>query len=216
MAALGNVGYIPALNENLEVKLYTICNNQLAVNVLHFQVASIAAGGARLGPMATQIDTDWATVLIPAMTADAEYRGAAVQPITTVPIAPPAWDVGAAGVGTVAGQPMPTGVCGVLKKRTTGVGRKKRGRFYIPFPAEAHNDDGLTVNAAGVTLYTDIATLIGAGHLVTDGAASSVLAPVIWNRVTGGVTLVTQVVVRSEWGRQDRRSPTGKPNLPPL
>lgn len=208
-----------AVNDTIEIKLYSFCRDQLGINVLHYRVT----GGTNLttvdGVQAADFAFDqFATVLTNLMSDSADFVGTSFQKVRPAPATLAFFSTAASVPGAIVGDVLPLQSTGLITKRTDSIGRANRGRVYIPFPPESLND------AAGLptlgyvngldTLAEKIMGPINVGT-ITD-PFSITLAGVVYHRSAGGSTLITTTVSRRKWATQRRRGSYGKPNVNPF
>jgi hypothetical protein len=204
-----------AVNDIWEVRVVTQQVNQIALNVLHYQVT--AQVGADQSPLAvaTRMNTWVRNEYIAMMTNTASYQGIYAQKIRPLPASAPASFTNSAP-GSAGSQALPSQTCGLISIRGALAGRHNSGRTYIPFPDEA---DSINPNVPTAGYLTNAAVLMGvlAGPVtVTTGATNATLAQVIYNRTTGTAVLVTEGRVRPGWATQRRRGFFGASNRSPL
>lgn len=199
------------------VRVRVICSykNQIGLNIRYWRCNSIVNAGVTDLEIATQISSDIDTLYREVLSAQAFYEGVGVQIIS--PVKREEFVVLThRGAGLVAGDPMPTQVCGLIKMTTGFAGRSKRGRMYIPFPGEASSEEDQAYPTA--QYVTDIQAI---GDYFTDiitfevGANEALGHWWLFNpnsEVPGG-TGVTAAIARRNWATQRRRGQLGRPNV---
>jgi len=120
------------------------------------------------------------------------------------------------GAGLVAGDAMPPGTSLSVERRTGVGGRKNRGRFYIPFPSEFHNDANGHPNAAYLALAATLATATIQTIGLTGGANEVGVAPVQWPSDVGVGRLITSMKTATEWTMNNSRSHKSSLNTTPV
>lgn len=118
--------------------------------------------------------------------------------------------------GTGAGDAMPPGTALSVERRTGVGGRKNRGRFYIPFPSELHNDANGHPTAAYLTLAATLATATIQTVAMTGGANEVGIAPVQWPSDVGVGRLITSMKTATEWTMNNSRSHKSSLNTTPV
>lgn len=200
------------------VEVKTICSLglQLSFNITHYRIVSetVVTGHLQDGEIAATFGAFNNSLIAPLIVAHAQTEGATAQIIRPTPH-PFAYSINQSG-GTGIGDSMAKQTAGVVTKLTTGIGRAKRGRFYIPFPAEGNNDSAGRPDAA----YQALAATMGNGlftapFTVTGIKGSAVLQPVIYHRATGTTDDIVGFAVRTKWGTQRRRGDFGAINQLP-
>src|SRR5580765_6163558 len=101
-----------------EIKTYCRMNDQLGINVLHYEVTTLSAG---FEPTASDVAAAFAanlgTALRDCMTQNAEYRGCTAQKIGGGSVSLLGISLVNAGVGSQASDGLPTINCGIFTKR---------------------------------------------------------------------------------------------------
>jgi len=194
-----------SINDVVEVKLYAHSEGQYSVNTLHYKVTAAAGGGSTDEIFAGELSDMFPDRLKAAMSVQATYEGLTVQIIRPTR-RPRVINIVGRDVGGVAGDILPRQVAGLIQKRTTTASRSGRGRMFVPFPSETHNNpDGFPVIA-----YTDLLDLLATTMLTTvvsaDGANTSTLVPCLYNRNTHATILLTGAISGSTWGTCRRRA----------
>lgn len=178
----------------------------ISLNILHYRVSAIAGTGKGDQDIADAMDLNYAATYKAYLSADAAYRGVIVQKIRPLPLSLAVTSDIGAGPGTaVIGDLLPTQVCGMITKQTTGAGRAKRGRIYMPFLGE----DDVTDSQPNVVYLARLAVTLPTflnGVLVGAPPDTVQLLPVIFHRVPGTSDDLTSVVRRSYSVTQRRRS----------
>lgn len=199
-----------------EIKVYNTYENQLGLNVLHFQ--SIASNGTDPSALfvAKRASTVFAPLYIALLNNLATFYGVTAQRLAPTK---QAWDYDRkdTDVGTGGADPMPKQVAGFFYKRSLTSDRHGRGRVYVPFPAKQNEDAGESQpNAAYMTALTALANQYKNGFTVTEGGTTEVMAPYIYNRVTGATIRVTYCQSVKKWATQRRRGDFGRINTMPF
>lgn len=190
------------------VTLVSKVNEQRAITGCHFLASGLVGVAPQYIDVAVYFDTNVTTDFKKLMSTAAKYLQTEVRRVYPLP-ATEAWTAQANnGIGTSATDLLPTQVCGLLKKKSDIAGRKHRGRMYLPFPGEGHNDgDGRPNGSYTGLLGTFGSTFLTTHTVPTVGATGAiVLEPVIYHPTDHTVTKVTEAIVRYKWGTQRRRS----------
>lgn len=189
------------------IRAYCLQGNQLGLNVLHY-VASLPTGsGVTEAEVAGAFNTTTASKYADCLNAQAEYRGASVQNITSVPSSANGYDP-VTSVGTVTGDPLPGAVSGIIGLKTAKAGRKYRGRVYIPFPGEADNTVAGVPSGGYNGRLNSLAAAIK-GFTVTGVGGTMKFDLVVYHRATHTWDNVTTTISRARWATQRRRSDFG-------
>jgi len=205
-----------ATGDVVRVKIACTCRNQLALNVLHYQ-CTLSSGSVTTADCATRIDQVVEPQMKPLLSVNAQYYGVNVQLIDPVAAAADT-EAGNAGAGTATGDVLPLQVCGIITKRSALLGRKHRGRMYIPFPSEADNDSNGVPSSTYFTNLAVLAAVVLAPITVSPGGGTLTLFPCIYHK---GQVPLTDILIgwtrRQRWATQRRRGDFGRPNsLPPF
>jgi len=194
----------------------TLNTAQIAVNVRHYRVSGIAGTGVTQQAITDAINTAWAPLYKPLLAANAQYRGIGVQKIFPVPPTAETINASLNGVGTAAGDMLPTQTCGLLQLRTTFAGPYYRGRVYLPFPAEGDSDANGAPTAGYVVNALALATQMKLTFAVTVGANQNTMIPIIWHRATLAYSDITVINGIFRWATQRRRGTFGQTNTVPF
>lgn len=200
----------------LEARFVCFVPNQVGINVRHYGVSGVI--GAPTGvDVADYLDGVFESFYKSCISSQATYRGCGVKRLLAVPSAE---DIGIAnaGIGTGAGDLLPKQTCGLITLRTGLPGRGFRGRVYVPFPAEDDNDTDSTPTAAYITLLTAFGTQLKTvlPMVISVGVTEATLTPLVYHRLLGLGTAITQGTPRDRWASQRRRGDFGAMNLPPF
>jgi len=130
--------------------------------IMHYQATGIV-GVQTLEIAANAISELVSAAIKPLVTEAAVYEGLRARVVSPVPT-DVVFSTQGTGRGTVDGDSLPTYVSGLISLRTGFAGPSFRGRKYVPFPGELHNDDHgqpttgyLTLlNTLGVALTTPV------------------------------------------------------------
>lgn len=201
----------------MKVRFVCLFADQVGINVRHYRVTAETIPVPDLGDIATHFSLGFNNLYKNLLSAEANFRGVGVQKIFPLPLSVEVATVTNAGPGLETGDPLPGAVSGLIALTTDFGGRRGRGRSYIPFPAEAVNDD----NGAPTVIYQGNLTVLGntltGVRTIPVGGGSIELTPVIFNRMTPGSSLnVTGAIARTQWATQRRRSRQGGGDTPPF
>lgn len=189
----------------LEVKFYSRCEGQVAINVRHYVVDDIVGAGRTDAQMLDVIAADIAPRIQALLNEEAFYLGTSLQ-IIRLPRRPALVRVIESGAGTYAGEALPKQVAGLIKLVSADATRHGRGRFYAPFPSENANGADARPNAGYMDALDDLGEKLASPQVSTGGADSATAVPVIYNRTTHAVIRILDNVERQLWATQRRRS----------
>ncbi len=208
---------ILAIGQFLRQTIWTQKGNQAGLMVHHWRVSAVVAPA----PTDQEAVADLSTIIAPSikglLAAEASYLGSILSVVFPANLAPVFSTVGA-GVGTVAGEPLPTQVAGLITLRSAVAGRMGRGRKYVPFPGEADNVTGDGPTAGYVVRLNTLASNLTTQRTVASlGGGSAVLIPVIFRRALPNLSNdVNAFTSRTKWATQRRRGAFGRPNVAPF
>jgi len=205
-----------AVNDHYEIKNYCVSGDQIGINVRHFVVNALSAGGLTDQELADNFGSLAKSVYRPWMPATARWLGVTVQNLSTVPLPSPTISTTAGGDGTATGDALPTQNAGLIHLKAASGGRHGRGRVYAPFGAEVWNGSIGLINTPGTILLDAIRALWGDPLLLTVGLRATGLLPAIRNRATNVFTPVTTSAADDRWATQRRRGSFGRQNPIPF
>lgn len=194
-----------------EVALWSHMGVQAGIMVRHYRVLAVRGAGVTDAAIAALVSSEFAAKVKALLCTSATFEGATVQKISPAPVGSRTADLGDAGAGTGGATIMPPQVAGLITHRTSLAGKSKRGRSYIPFPAEEDSDAGNPTAAYVVKLDT-LASEFQQLLLVGTGGNEADLKPVVWSRKLSTATDITLSIARTVWATQRRRGSFGAPN----
>lgn len=209
--------YTPVVDDWLRLTIYCQEGDQVANNVFYFQLIGITGGGLDLKTISSLFGGRVKGAYAALMNNEARYYGCKAEVPFKVPV--PQWQTTSAPQNGTAGEtPLPRQTAGIITWYTEVIGKSKRGRTYIPFPAAEDQD---TPNDRPTPGY--VANLNGLADLLTidvelnDGAGNSaVLALGIRSQLLGTFEDVESYVSRYKWATQRRRGDYGQSNSTPF
>lgn len=215
MAAIGPGKDEPIFVEDyLEARVITQATDQVGLCVYHYQCINLT-GGVTLGQAVTQLSTTQAAAWKALMAAGAWLKGFDLRRIAPGNPSAYAFELGAADVGGTTGNLLARQTCGVISK-FTGLGRPAyRGRWYVPFPSVTDNHPEGKPATTYVAKLETLAAILVSNLVVTAGANTATLVPVIWHRSTKTGTRINSKRSNSKWGTQRRRGSYGQINILP-
>lgn len=205
---------MPSVGDVYEMIVYCTCGNQTSLNVRHWEVTGLDPGDFTDLDIAEAYNTRMRPEYLPLMSADANYWGCTVQKIRPLPIFERAVAPFIAA-GEEAAEVLPRQTAGVISLRTGVASRRKRGRVYVPFPAETQNEGDGQPTAAYLTDLESLAIAYMVPFNIVDGAETLTLESRVFSRLDNAFTPITDYILRSGWGTIRKRGFFGKPNGPP-
>lgn len=198
----------------VQVIFWTQEGDQAGLNVRHWRVDQLDAGSNLLSKISDALVTaDVPTKYKALISASASYAGMLIRviyPTLSLQYAEPA----GAGVGSVAGEPLPRQAAGFIRLRSEEPGKRRSGRVYVPFPSEADNVTGIGPSADYITRADSLGAQF-VSTLVWGTLGQAV--PVIYQRALPGASpRVRDEQALSAWATQRRRSTFGRTNLNPF
>lgn len=199
-----------------EVIGYVENGEQIAQNVLHFQVGVATQPGAGSQALADAYSTILAMFYKDSISANTTYLGASwrlVAPARTLAVT----SQSGKGIGTASTDELPRQTSAVISLSDGTPTRTGRGRIYWPFPVEANNDTGGVPSAAyRAKLSGYMGTLLN--MTILDGTMAPIADVKLMIRHNGPPVTFTPVAayrINTRWGTQRRRGSYGRPNVPP-
>lgn len=205
-----------AIGDVLQARFESVQGNQAAENIRQFRVSAEVAPVPTYGDVASGLGGIIGPELRALMSSSATYRGCAVRRISPLPLTLEQMSTNQAGVGAIAGDPLPPQVSGIVTLRTAMAGRRFRGRFYVPFPAESDNTSGHIPSSGYLSALINLQNSLALATVITVGLGSITVIPVIWSRRFRTTTDITLGVARAIWATQRRRGDYGRPNPPTI
>lgn len=192
---------------------------QSGLNNVNFLVTAITGTGAT----DAQFVAAWDAILSPLyrtlMTDGAQYYGCKAVRFSPLPVAVPVVSANHTVNGDAGTTPLPQAVAGLIKFLTGVIGRKGRGRIYVPFPDAAFNV-AHEPSGAYLTALSALATALNTVTLIGTSPNTSTVALCICAKPTKTFPaptpyLVDTWVAEDAWGTQHRRGDFGRLNPAP-
>lgn len=199
------MAHVVGVAEILEMKIFCTLSNQVSINVRHYRVAAVTGVTVTDLSIALALSPVFATPYKAMLAAPATYKGVSIQVIKPVGFDAQFSSVGN-GSGTGGDEALPPSNAGLIKLSTGLAGRKGRGRAYVPFPSESASNDQGECTTGYVTALDTLGTAFIATQVITAGGGTADLIPVLYNRVLGTGTTLTQRVSRGFFATQRRRT----------
>lgn len=199
-----------------------VCSSQkqFAFNIRHWRVEGMTAAGTQhLQALVDAFDILVAPRYKNIISPEARYEGSGMRRVAGG-VGPPSVELISLvnqGDGTSVGDILPRQASGIATLRSAFPGRSKRGRIYLPFPAEDDNSaDGTPTTAYLVRMRLLLDVLATSFTVVLAGGIGNVdLVPIIYQRGTGAQTNIVAYLDRDRWATQRRRSDFGALNASP-
>lgn len=192
-------------------------NGQSGLNTTHWEVGSTTGGGIPDTLLASTLDAALAPLYKALMTDAALYYGVKVFRKYPKATAVPVVADNNTGGGTAGSNALPTAVRGLLALKTSTIGKKGRGRLYLPFPDSA-DISGAEPTSSYVTRATALGTYLTTDLIITSGGLMSGLSLVVAPK--GAVSTwytVVSALGEQKWGTQHRSGDFGRLNpFPPF
>lgn len=216
-------GLLPIIGDVLQIRYCCYSEEQIALNVLHYRVNSVAGVGSPLTDIATFFDITMAAAYKELMGPFSKYRGVGVTNLT-----PPATvevsTTGLDGVGTMTGADLPTQVSYLVSLKTAKRGRGFRGRIYPGFPPSGYIGSDGQMNAEGIAaIEAWFGALPFTATVSSAGGNTATLGLGIYRRIANGLPLIPPAfepaiagVWKEKWATQRRRGQFGRTNVLPF
>jgi len=216
---------LPQLNigDVLEVRAYAYCSNQLAVNRHQFTISAFGGSGpVDFDSFSESLLIAMYSPYVTIMSKYAQFLGIGVKKVTTPnPTQEVAYPIAGSfidGTGLVDSAPLPTQVCGIMRRSGVFVsnGNVCHGRLYLPFPGVS-DDNGQGLPSSGyVNNVTVFANNISLPFNIPASGDIAYLVPQINSNQSGpaGDPNITLALGVQRWGTQRKRGSYGKMNYP--
>lgn len=199
-----------------EARVFATKGDQTAINVLHFDAATVIAGDVTLVEAANAFYDTWGPAFLPMASAAVSFRGVGLRQIT-IPLPVETFSTTAPANGTNTSPTMPTQVSGIVSYYTAVAGRGGRGRTYVPFPSQSANDTTDLPTTVYMELLTALVATYGTGWTVSGLSGGQMYLRLgVYHRLTKTFTPVIKTVPRVKWATQRRRGSEGRPNSSPI
>jgi len=188
---------------------------QNQMNVMRWIMESFTGTEPALDEIADEFSSQWATLILPMLPSTANYVGCKFRKLT-LPTTNQILSNNGAGPGTMTGHPLPTSNSLIVSARAITATPRRRGRVYLPSPTEDENDANgkptiayrAAIETAFETWLTDPVTVVGAA------GNAEMRYGFGGNGVGEGIQRCDYIIVRTEWGSQDRRRNNSRPDMP--
>lgn len=189
--------------------------SQYAANVFHYQCIAKTGTGATDIDATTFMEGTLATAYKLMMAATSSWwglRGQIIAPIRYVA----EFIAASRGAGALAGDLLPTQVCGLLHCHGSRAGARYRGRAYLPFPVEGRNSIDAKPTAAQVADMAALGSIVYQDILINNGGGNTLtLQPQIRSKTYGTNEPVLVQGAETEWATQRRRAGRTRSDTPP-
>jgi len=197
-----------AVADIIQVAVLCRANLRDAYNLYHYRVAALGAGGMTYEELALAMKSAAEATYPNLLSENAELIGVTTKRLKPLPQSV-AFNPGASNTpGVVTGDVMSRQTCGMITKQSQFSGPANRGRVYVPYPSETHNDADGNPLGAYVTLLGGLATAFLVPLSIVVGAKTCTIVPVIYSQETTLTTDVTKTQARPYWTTQRRRART--------
>lgn len=166
--------------------------------------------------VADLLSTLWAGTFKALINDNAVYRGVAVRRVSgAAPFKVQANSSIGIGPGTAGPISLPKQTAGVIALYAVYLGKRFRGRQFVPFPASADDaGDGTPSAGYAAKLLAHAAKLI-AGISIA-GSAQTILTPGLWHRSIPAIDSIVTFRLRGIWSTIKSRGDYGRANTSPI
>lgn len=187
--------------------LRNVCRapGQTSYNLSHWLTTAETAPVPALSTIVAQFETRFHLAYKAVMPSIVEWRGAGLRRVKPAPPSPEFFNITHAGPADLTSALLPTQTCGLITLLTQFSGRKFRGRKYVPFPSEEHNDADGVPTGPYLTALQGLANLFTTPLNVAAGGGSIDLSPVIYHRTAQTTDTIIGSVPKTVWATQRRR-----------
>jgi hypothetical protein len=202
-----------AINDIVQVTTFTWAQGQLGLNNRYYLITGLT-GAPTDSTFAQGFDTLVAPFYQAIMTSGSIYYGTKARIVKPFATTIPQYWSNNQGPGAVGTAGLPTQVRGMLKRTTATVGRKGRGRLYLPFPdaSSLAATPGFLPGGAYLVSVTNLANATEGAITLTVGALSIGCTSVITGKTLATPLKVTNWVAEKAWGTQRRSGSFGRQN----
>lgn len=211
------MGFFPVPGDTVEQRVITVAGNQVGMNIFHYGVTTVTTGGASLLEIATAVDPVIAPLYKNLLWTGAQYRGIGFTNLTGVRTIE--WAANAnAGIGLMAGNPLPTQTRSLISYQGNNAGAANRGRQYIPFPSVLAITASADLAAGYLANLVLLRTHLSATRVIIGVTGTLTMVPVIAHKphTPSNWAAVFQMFARTKFATQRRSGAYGKPNVPPF
>lgn len=199
----------------LQVTLVCKADTQFSQVVRHYSVQTVTGSPSTLEDFADGVESRFAPLFKAMMSSSAQWWGVKVQrlaPLKSVAVL----SISRRDDADVDGDLIPRQACGVIKLMTATGSRSARGRSFIPFASETHNNSNGDPEGAYITLLDSLGDSLIQDLSLTTGGRGSTSKAVVFSRKLNAVENLIARQSRTHWGSQRRRSNIGRPDADPL
>lgn len=201
------------LGERVRVKVQCSCGDQKAINTFHYVVTSVVNAGLTDVQLANYFDDEFSQWYVPLIAENAVYDHVSVGRYWPTPPTAEEINNDSTAPGQVGNGPaLPRQCCGIFTKTTRFIGRKYRGRAYVPFPGEGSNDLLGVPVAAYLTALGNLAseaTIVQNPAVGVDGLTLEPILQAGGDPTAINYTLITGSIIRNRWATQRSRGSYG-------
>jgi len=205
-----------AIGDIWEAKVYCQAGDQTALNVYHYRVGESTGLPVGDNVFAAKFESEVAAAYLELLSENAAFIAVGVRRIHPQPPTTDAFSKILGDTGSVLGDVLPRQVSGMITKQTGFGGRSFRGRAYIPFPGSSDSDINGKPSAAYVGRLNALTTKLELPFTVGTAPNTCIVYPVLYHRLDGSWTYISNMIGRPRWGTQRRRGDYGAVNLPPV
>jgi hypothetical protein len=159
--------------------------NQAVVNTFYYQqTTNNASGASDFSQLFDALDSNIFPPLASCVTADVTWGVAEIRRMVIPPAAPTGEDFDMNRFGGIATPTLPPANCVVIRRKTGFLGRKYRGRIYVPGIPSAWVTNGQLTNATGLIAFDNLAAVLRQ-PIASGGANPTTFTPVLATLVPG-------------------------------
>lgn len=209
---------MPTNGEIYAAKIACWYNGQLGLSVRHYRVENVVGAADLDQAFADQLATEFAPLYAAVIGDEAVFLGCSVRNLSVLPAPAAVASTTGETPGTVASPQMPSQVSGIITLRTAFAGRSRRGRAYIPFPTQVHNDAATDrPTNAYMLLIAFIAVELRQTQSVALGGSSADFVPIVLSQDADVppspiYAFILGTTPQPAWATQRRRGTYGASN----
>lgn len=195
-----------AIGDAITVRIICTAEGQVAYNVRHGIITALGGAGLPDSTLAADLATTLGPEYKDLIGTLARFEGVSVQIRRLDALFAAQFSNNESGEGTLAGDMLPTQVCGLIRFRSNFAGRQGRGRLYVPFPTESVNDADGDPTAPYLAAMVDLADNLIGSFVSAEGENSATLNWRVSSSTLGSQRPITAYDLRTKWATQRRRS----------
>lgn len=199
----------------VEVSVYCKLVEQVAINVLHYNVDAVGGVAVKYDELAGRIYAKLEDAYRDWMTDAAQFAGVGVRRLYPLPKSIQYTRIDPVD-GTLSAFTLPAQIAGLITVRTPKPGPGGRGRVYIPFGSVNWSDVEGNMTPDAETQLAVIADLLGPTAAWQEATAAWTVVATLQVSAAVGAPECDNILPTGKWATQRRRGNYGKANSLPI